>query len=111
MGTFSNLKKNVKLDEVDYWKWRLTVEELHHAQTRGKFSELRYASMQKDIEIQRLKASAFLNIVTAERGQSLIVQKEYDSLKSELESKYKVSLKDCVINQNMEVVKLEEKKS
>lgn len=98
----------MKISEVNYWKWRHKIEEMHHAQTKIKVSTGQYSQMEKDLEIMRLKTQIFKQVIKNNEDSYNSFKKEYEDIKLMLETEIGQSLDGCSINDvTYEVIKLE----
>ena len=97
----------VRLKDAQYWKWRLTIEEMQHASTTRDLRNLE--CKYKELEIQ--KETLHLIVLRGklqEQVSAVAASKiEYDQIKNEIESDLGISLNNCVIDeQTWEVKKL-----
>lgn len=97
----------MQLKESSYWKWRHKIEEMQHSETKLKVTRLSYSAMEKDLEIMRLKANAYQQIVKAASDACSSLKKEYEDIKLQLEEEIGQSLNGCVIDDvTLEVKKI-----
>lgn len=100
-----------KLPDAEYWKWRLTIEEMEHSKSQ---LALATANCQvKTLEIEKMKYQLMeLNRKRIDSGEALKNSKqEYDKVKTEIEKAVGISLAGCVVDPyTFEVKRLEEKK-
>lgn len=87
-----------QLSPEQYYKWRFLMEEMIHWDTRIKLTRLHYSHMEKDIEIQKLKAAIHKNVVKDHEATSKLKKEEYEAYRQELEKQLNVSLDDCTID-------------
>jgi len=87
-----------KLTPEQYWKWKNSVEEMNHCETKLKNSRLMHALMEKDIELQKLKAELYKSQIRAMEQKHIESKKYYEEIKSDLEKSLNMSLNDCVID-------------
>lgn len=87
-----------KLTAEQYYKWRFVMEEMVHWDTRIKLSRMHYSHMEKDIEIQRLKASLHKSIIKDHEASSKLKKDEYEAYRQELEKTLGISLDDAAID-------------
>ncbi|NJO65525.1 MAG: hypothetical protein HC836_47755 [Richelia sp. RM2_1_2] len=87
-----------QLSPEQYFKWRFFMEDMLHWETRIKLSRLHYSHMEKDIEIQKLKAAIHKNIIKDHEATSKLKKEEYEAYRQELEKQLGVSLDDCAID-------------
>lgn len=98
----------MKVKEKNYWKWRHKIEEMQHAETKIHNSQIVFSLMEKDIEIQKLKAQIYRNVIKANEESHTAKKKEYEDIKLELEKELGRSLNGCSINdETLEVIQLD----
>ena len=101
-------KKN-KLKPVQFYQWRLSVEQLMHAQTKKVLVEHKVAIMKKDIDIAQMKMSEVLSKLRSDvevKGANA----EYKRLKADIEKELGRSLDNCTIDEyTFEITKLPNK--
>lgn len=80
-----------ELTPEQYWKWRLSIEEMKHAQTRCEVARLRVREkeLERTVEGHNLKASQ------REHAHS---KEEYTKVKKEIEESLGLSLNDAIID-------------
>lgn len=97
-----------KLSAEQYYEWRLAIEQMHHNETKLKSVRMMSALMEKDIEIQKLKQSLYKQTVKSQEDTFELSKKQYEELKSKIESQLGHSLSNCVIDEvTFEVKSLE----
>jgi len=101
-------KTKNQLTPVEYWEWRTTIAEWNKGKEELKNRLLLQTSMEKDIEIARLKTALFKHDTENFKAEVGLLEKEYKSFKVKLEERLEASLDGCVINNNFEVIKLED---
>lgn len=97
----------IRLSDAQYWKWRLTIEEMQHAASirdlrniECKYKELELQNGQLQLIAMRAKHLEQVKAVEASKA-------EYDLVKKEIEAQLGISLNQCVIDdQTWEVKKL-----
>jgi hypothetical protein len=89
-----------KLTSEQYFKWRFLMEEMLHWETRMKLSRMHYSHMEKDIEIQRLKANIHKSISKDHEASSKEKKDAYEAYRQQLEAELKISLDDATIDDN-----------
>ena len=87
-----------QLSPEQYYKWRFLMEEMIHWETRIKLSRLHYSHMEKDIEIQKLKAALHKSIIKDHESTSRLKKEEYENYRQELEKTIGLSLEDATID-------------
>jgi hypothetical protein len=88
----------IRLTDAQYWKWRLTIEEMQHA---ASLRDLRNIECKyKELELQN-GALQLRELRTKHNDQVKAVEaskSEYDLVKKEIETQLGVSLNQCVID-------------
>ena len=88
----------MNLTEKEYWEWRHSIECMQHAETKLSVKGLQLNMMQKDIEIMQLKHALFkeqYRIAEADVNQS---KRDYENIKTAIESRLGESLNGKVID-------------
>ena len=97
--TDNELKEKLpQLTPGQYWEWRTTIEEMQHSSLKLKHSRLTHSLMERDIEIQKLKAIIYKNRIKEFEAQYDLSKKEYERFKESLEKDLGVSLSNKVID-------------
>jgi hypothetical protein len=98
----------MQLTKEQFLEWRLKIEKLLHAETKVKLSNTILVNMEKDVEIQKLRAIVYKAQVRTQQEEYSIVKEEYEAHKKELENVIGMSLSDCTIDEfSYEVKKLD----
>lgn len=98
-----------KMKAADYWHWRFLIAEMQHAETKVKVTTQQYALMEKEVELAKMRATLFRDVINTQTSHSKDAKAAYDEYKLELEKKLGYSLSGCVIDDvTFEVSKLEE---
>jgi hypothetical protein len=87
-----------KLDRADYWEWRTTVTELQLAQMEAEREAFKVATMEKDLEIARLKTTLYRRSLDGVQAKLDAAEREYARYTETLETKLGLSLKNTVID-------------
>jgi uncharacterized protein YjaG (DUF416 family) len=92
-------KKTKKLNELQYYKWRLSIEKMQHAETKKKLSENKLR--QKELEVQNLtlRTNIFRGVVSQMEEEISVFRREYDTIKEEIEKELGVSLNEKIIDE------------
>lgn len=84
------------------------IEKLMHSEAKLKLQSALLNSMEKDVEIQKLRAMVYKAQVRTAQDEHNIVKEEYSAHKKSLEDSIGMSLNDCTIDEvTFEVRKLE----
>ena len=94
----SQEKQVPSLTPAQYWEWRTTIEEMNHLETKFKMSQLYATSLEKELEIQRLKANLYKEIVKQHQTNWESGKKEYERFKEVLEKEHNISLNNKIID-------------
>jgi len=98
-----DLKVLGRLEPVEYWEWRTTIEELMHAVTKVSVATA-------NIRIKELETALVRRDGAEVKRQSGLVKAEYERLKLKLERKHNLSLNETVISpENFEIRELKHK--
>lgn len=105
----STPEKRSSLTAEEYWKWRLTIEEMQHAEAKLHNIKLTAQVMERDAEIKKLQRQVFGDKIKIFEEKLADAKKEYESQKEALEKGLGFSLNNCVIDDHtFEVKKLED---
>lgn len=97
-----------KIEELDYYKFSLKMEELQHAQSKQKIKELHASLLDKDLENLKLRVALHKHLVSDGRAEVNEVLKGYNEFREELSNKLNIDLKDAVIDGvTLEIKKME----
>lgn len=96
-----------KLKESEYWEWRVTLEEKDHAQTKLELASKKYAIMEKDIEILKLKALIYKQTVKSHKDVLDAREKEAVSFKLKLEDNLGQSLSNKTIKEDFSIAEID----
>ena len=77
--------------ETEYWKWRLTIEEMKHSETKTQVSARDCRIKELELYNQRQRHAQVLGMVPKSK-------EEYERVKKEIEEVVGFSIKDCVID-------------
>lgn len=100
-----------KLSEAQYWRWRITIEEMDHSKSKQEISHCHCKL--KQLEIEKTNLQLVLSRKTFQNSQEAVkLSKEaYDHEKQKIENEVGVSFNGCVIDPHTyEIKKLEEEK-
>lgn len=81
-----------RLSPEQYFKWRLTVEEMDHVKTKVELANM--SCLVRKLELEK----ANLHLYRAKTTLIPEAQEEYNSVKGEIESELGFSLNDCAID-------------
>lgn len=96
-----------KLTAAEYWEYRLSAEEIGHAETQLQLKHKTFALMDKDIEIQRLKLGLYRSVINiASEGVSQ-KKKDYEIFKEELEKKLGQSISGKIITEDFKIEEID----
>lgn len=87
-----------KLEELDYYKLSLKMEQFQLVQSKQKIKEQQAALMDKDLEILKLRIALQKNIVSDGRAEVNDELKSYNEFRDELSKKLGIELKDAIID-------------
>ncbi len=92
------LKIRGKMADAQYWKWRLTIEEMSHAKVVSENAHLKCRLRVLEVEKQQLQL--ILDRKLYQEKQDLVKQSqlEYTNIKGEIEEELGFSLDGCSIN-------------
>ncbi len=79
------------LTPEQYWKWRLTIEEMNHAETK-------VALLKSKVDIKKLEGALSATYVKDAMVESDKIKNEYSIMKKELEQDIGVSMNDAIID-------------
>jgi len=82
----------VFIPEVDYWRWRLTIEERSHAYTRFESSKKNISVKDLERTIEGYKSK--LEAVNLDKAKE-----EYVKITKEIEASIGVAIKDVIIDE------------
>ena len=98
----------MQLTKEQYLEWRLKIEKLMHSESKVKLQNALLTNMEKDVEVQKLRAMVYKAQVRAQQDDYNIIKSEYEAHKKELENVIGMSLSDCTIDEvTYEVKKLD----
>ena len=87
-----------KMTESDYYKLRFYMEEMSHYNTKLKLATHNFSSMEKDIELQRLKNALYKQIIKDVEASAKQKQTSYEEIRKQLEAKYEIKCEDWAID-------------
>lgn len=92
------MKIRGKMSPEQYWKWRLTIEEMSHAKTRANESHLK--AQLKVLELEKNNLQLIMARKDYQEKTRLIEEAkvEYDSVKNSIEKELGVQFDGCAIN-------------
>jgi len=97
--TVENIEpKGVYLSEGQYYKWRLTIEELDHAKTLQSKASLEFKIKQLEYENASLRVRVSTDLLRNGKEGVSIAEKEYQRVKAEIEGALAISLNDKMID-------------
>ena len=98
------------LTPAQYWNWRFLMSEMSKATAERETSRLKYAIIQKDIEIAQMKAERFKATDCVAKDAAVKDTFEaYTAFRKEVEDNIGMELKNCSIDDvTFEVLTLEE---
>lgn len=96
-----------KLKEAEYWEYRLSSEEISHAETQLKLKHKTFALMDKEIEIQKLKLGLYRNVINSASENVAHKKQAYLEFKEGLEKKIGQSLSGKIITEDFEIVEID----
>ena len=88
-----------QLSDGQYWKWRLTIEEMDHYRTKERAQVLEYKLRETEVELMKSRLALLKPGVQAAHTNKQKAVEEYQKHKSELEEELGLSLNDCVIDE------------
>lgn len=98
----------MQLTKEQFLEWRLMIEKMLHSETKLKLQSALLNSMEKDVEIQKLRAMVYKAQVRTAQDENTAMKEEYNAHKKALEDSIGMSLSDCTIDEvTYEVRKLE----
>jgi len=96
----NNTYKRPTLSAEQYYRWRLSIEELWHAEKKVQINELRLKLMEKGAELEVAKAALGRATNLQQANQAVAESKQrYNDLKRELETALGVSLDNKAIDE------------
>lgn len=96
-----------KIEELDYYKLALKMQELQHEQTKLKVKEMYAAMYDKDLENLKLRIALHKQVISEGKMSVNDVKKDYESFRDELSDKLGYPLADLVIDPiNFDVKKI-----
>lgn len=100
-----------QLSKEQYYKWRLYVEYMQHAETRCKLQGARVATHNMEAECHRLKHELMKNSLSDLQAEYNRSKDEYQKQREELEKELGFKMENCVVDEiTLEVKKLEDSK-
>lgn len=90
----------VRLKDGQYWKWRLTIEEMQHASTTQSLRSLECKYQELQIQNDTLKLSALRSKLQEQVSAVSASKIEYDQVKKEIETDLGISLSNCLIDEH-----------
>lgn len=97
----------IVLNREQFLEWRLSIEKMLHAETKVKSRRLELSLMEKDIEISKLKAQLFKDVIRQFENDYNSSKESYVALKKRIEEELQVSLDGASINEDtLEVLKI-----
>lgn len=97
-----------KFTESQYFRWKNSILEMQLQEQKRDVSKVHLSSMEKDLEIQRLKTILFkTNKVNSEEDSYSLKKQQYQNLRLDLEKELGFSLTEVVIDEiSLEIKKL-----
>lgn len=97
------------LKAEDYWQWRFYLKEIELKTLAKRFKNKSLESMDKDLEILRLRMMAFKASLGEDESRLSDAKINYEEFKKTLELKYGQPIDGCVIDDvTFEVKRIEE---
>jgi len=97
-----------QIPPVQYWKWRLSIEEMQHSDTRREVTMMHFRLKEKEIENNTMQLSFLRNKIKEKIADQEKYKTEYDTIVKEIEEELNLTLKDCIIDEyTFEVKKLD----
>ncbi len=82
-----------------YYRWRLSAEQMNHAETKAKLVQTIHNSMDKELEIAKLKHNLHREVVKAKYSEFDLAKKQYQEELANLEQTLGTSIKGKVIDE------------
>ena len=87
-----------KIQEIDYLRLALKMEELQHEMSKSKIKEQQSSLLEKDLENLKLRIALHKQIVIDSRQSVNDLKKSYEEFREELSKKLGYELKDLIID-------------
>ena len=88
----------IRLKDGQYWKWRLTIEEMQHAATLRDLKQLECKYKELELERGKLELLALREKYQEQVSAVDLAKGEYNSVKSQIEQELGCSLNGCIID-------------
>jgi len=94
-----------------YYRWRLSAEQMNHAETKAKLIQTIHNNMDKELEIAKLKHNLHREVVKTKYADFDLAKKQYQEELASLEAQLGVSIKGKIIDEyTFEIKDIEESK-
>lgn len=94
------------ITESQYWEWRTSIADMDLAKLKHELDTFKHQLLLKDQEILQLKIHLFkYSKLDVSENRVKETKQEYEKFMNKLEQTLGLSLKDCGITSNFEVIK------